>query len=282
MWKNILIIFSVTFTLIKGVIYSNYKSTFYVPLPAHPVFTLMPATSIRLDSTTSVWKGGVHDDFQKWQNHHWTVSKWPIRNFFFLTAIKSECLNQQFCFTLPFPALHPHLLPFLSPKGNILAWQPVQISEPFHLNAPQRSCLITAWISERKKERKKNQEFGHRRCHSPPPPILPFSPSLSPRKKQRAKPHPYSKDTPRFRVISAALLSSNAAAVLLSGQRNQGTTKDPKEGTTAAWESQQPSIVVPFCWANSSNCSLPSPILSLVHCLCPCISFCKEGCSLGL
>lgn len=153
MWKNILIIFSVTFTMMKGVIYSNYKSTFYVPSPAHPVFTLIPATSIRLDSTTSVWKGGVHDDFQKWQNHHWTVSKWPIRNFF-LTAIKSECLNQQFCFTLPFPALPTRLLPFLSPKGNILAWQPVQISEPFHLNAPQRSCLITAWISERKKERK--------------------------------------------------------------------------------------------------------------------------------
>lgn len=277
MWKNTLIIFSVTFTMMKGVIYSNYKSTFYIRSPAHPVFTLIPATSIHLDPTTSVWKGGAHDDFQKRQNHHWTVSKWPVRNFFFLTAIKSECLNQQFCFTLPFPALPTHLLPFLSPKGNIMAWQPVQISEPFHLNAPQRSCLITAWISERKEDRKiRNLDTGDATVPHP------HSASLSPRKKQRAKPHPYSKDTPRFRGVSAALLSSNAAAVLLSGQRNQGTTKEPKEGTTAAWESQQPSIVVPFCWANSSNCSFPSPILSLVHCLCPCISFCEEGCSLGL
>ena len=140
-----------------------------------------------------MWEGGVHDDFQKWQNHHWTVSQWPIRNFFFLTAMKSECLNQKFCLTLPFPALHTHLLPFLSPKGNILAWQPVQISEPFHLNAPQRSCLITAWISERKK----NQEFGHRRCHSAPPPILPFSPSLSPRKKPESQASPLTVKTPR-------------------------------------------------------------------------------------
>lgn len=28
-----------------------------------------------------------------------------------------------------------------------------------------------------------------------------------------------------------------------------------------AWESHYPSIVVPFCWANSSNCSFPSSIL---------------------
>lgn len=28
-----------------------------------------------------------------------------------------------------------------------------------------------------------------------------------------------------------------------------------------AWESHYPSIVVPFCWANSSNCPFPSSIL---------------------
>ena len=139
-----------------------------------------------------------------------------------------------------------------------------------------------AWSQLGFQKERKNSGIRTLGMSQSPAPFCPSLPHCPLWKKIQPRLTRYSKDTPRFRGMSAALLSCKAAAVLLSGQRSQETTKDCKEGMVAAWESHQPRIVVPFCWANSSNCSFPSPILSLVHCLCPCISFGKEGCSLGL
>ena len=47
-------------------------------------------------------------------------------------------------------------------------------------------CLITAWISERKKKLR-NSDTGH---VTVPRSILPFPPSLSPVKEKTATPHP--------------------------------------------------------------------------------------------
>lgn len=80
----------------------------------------------------------------------------------------------------------------------------------------------------------------------PPPPhpsILSFTAASGNKRKQSLT--RYSKGTPRFRRISADLFSRSAAAVLLSGQKRQGTTKDPKEGTGDAWENHCPTLWCP-------------------------------------
>lgn len=97
---------------------------------------------------------------------------------------------------------------------------------------------------------RKKEKSGIRRGRCPPylpPPPHPSILSFTAASEKKRKPSlaRYSRGTPRFRRISADLLSRNAAAVLLSGPKRQGTTKDPKEGTRMPGKTTAPALWCP-------------------------------------
>lgn len=85
----------------------------------------------------------------------------------------------------------------------------------------------------------------------------------------------YSKDTPRFKGISEALLSCKAAAVFLSGQRRQGQQKIPKKGQWMHGKATTPALWCPS--AEQIVQTVRSHLLFSASWLCATLHFILQG-----
>lgn len=111
---------------------------------------------------------------------------------------------------------------------------------------------------------------------SPSPSILHSLPPSPLVKKEKKLVYAwYSKDTPRFKGISEALLSCKAAAVFLSGQRRQGQQKIPKKGQWMHGKATTPALWCPS--AEQIVQTVRSHLLFSAGWLCATLHFILQG-----